>query len=256
MKVVEVTEMEKIAPLFGGWQESTIWSCLEGTMGKAYSIEGRESEMAKVVLGDFCFPAGIPCEELLLDTHANASDGFQIIVPGTKEMGRCIEQTFQERAEKKIRYAIKKEGDIFDRTKLQVYIDALTKGYRLSEITKPLYEQSQSELWSRDFCCNFKDYKDFKEHALGYVVLKDGKIVAGASSYSYYSLGIEIEIATFEPEQRKGLALCCGARLVLAALQKGLYPNWDAANLKSVGLATKLGYHFEREYDSYHICES
>ena len=33
----------------------------------------------------------------------------------------------------------------------------------------------------------------------------------------------------------------------------GLYPNWDAANKMSVGLAEKLGYHFSHEYVVYKV---
>ena len=42
-------------------------------------------------------------------------------------------------------------------------------------------------------------------------VLKDGELVAGASSYSTYDKGIEIEIDTREDHRRKGLAYACGA---------------------------------------------
>ena len=59
---------------------------------------------------------------------------------------------------------------------------------------------------------------------------------------------MEIEVDTKEAHRRKGLALCCCANLILSCLEKGKYPSWDAANLQSVALAEKLGYHFDREY--------
>ncbi len=77
--------------------------------------------------------------------------------------------------------------------------------------------------------------------------------MSGASSYSSYQGGIEIEIDTREDCRRKGLASVCGARLVLECLNRGMYPSWDAQNLWSVGLAEKLGYHFSHEYDAYEI---
>ena len=63
--------------------------------------------------------------------------------------------------------------------------------------------------------------------------------------------GIEIEIDTKEECRRRGLALACGARLILECLDRGLYPSWDAANLDSVRLAEKLGYRFDRAYTAY-----
>lgn len=78
-------------------------------------------------------------------------------------------------------------------------------------------------------------------------------LIAGASSYSRYDKGIEIEIDTREDHRRKGLAYVCGAKLILECLEEGLYPSWDAQNKWSVALAEKLGYHFSHEYVAYEI---
>ena len=83
--------------------------------------------------------------------------------------------------------------------------------------------------------------------------MKGEEIVAGASSYSGYQGGIEIEIDTKEAYRRQGMAYACGARLILECLERGWYPSWDAQNLWSVALAQKLGYHFEHEYTAYEI---
>lgn len=42
-------------------------------------------------------------------------------------------------------------------------------------------------------------------------------------------------------------------QLILDCLDKGKYPNWDAANLNSVSLAEKLGYVLEESYDTSYI---
>jgi GNAT superfamily N-acetyltransferase len=78
-------------------------------------------------------------------------------------------------------------------------------------------------------------------------------MVAGASSYTRYQDGIEIEIDTREDYRRKGLAYVCGARLILECLERNLYPSWDAHNRWSVALAEKLGYHFDHEYTAFEI---
>ncbi|MDD7444180.1 MAG: GNAT family N-acetyltransferase, partial [Clostridiales bacterium] len=93
----------------------------------------------------------------------------------------------------------------------------------------------------------------FSAHGIGCAVLFGDTVVSGASSYSYYSGGIEIEIDTRADFRRRGLALACGARLILECLDRGLYPSWDAQNLGSLSLAKKLGYEFSHEYPAYEI---
>ena len=85
--------------------------------------------------------------------------------------------------------------------------------------------------------------------------MKSGRIVAGASSYTRYNEGIEIEVDTVPEERRKGLALAACAALILRCLDEGLYPSWDAQNMNSVHLAEKLGYEFDHEYTAYEVSD-
>ena len=91
------------------------------------------------------------------------------------------------------------------------------------------------------------------KYGLGVVLLKDGEVVSGASSYSGYIGGIEIEIDTREDYRRKGVAYICGAKLILECLDRKWYQSWDAQNRWSVALAEKLGYHFDHAYVAYEI---
>ena len=88
------------------------------------------------------------------------------------------------------------------------------------------------------------------------MALRGAEIVAGASGYSVYDGGIEIEIDTREDCRRQGLATACAARLILECLRRGLYPSWDAAHLHSLRLAEKLGYRFARAYACYELGEA
>jgi GNAT superfamily N-acetyltransferase len=89
---------------------------------------------------------------------------------------------------------------------------------------------------------------EFLNHGLGVLVLEGSNIIAGASAYTHYHGGIEVEIATREEYRRQGLATIVGARLILECLALNLYPNWDAANLYSLAVAKKLGYELSHEY--------
>ena len=118
---------------------------------------------------------------------------------------------------------------------------------------EPLFWQCREIGWCRDWVAQYEDYGQYKRYGLGAVIMKDGEPVSGASSYSGYRGGIEIEIVTREDFRRRGFAYICGARLILECLDRGWYPNWDAQNKWSVALAQKLGYHFDHEYTAYEV---
>ena len=108
-------------------------------------------------------------------------------------------------------------------------------------------------ILAADGCCFYRSYKDFKEKGLGYVAYKDGQLICIASSYNTYKSTIGVTIGTLEEYRRKGLAAACAASLILGCLKRGIYPAWEAANMASVALAEKLGYHFDKELECYNI---
>ncbi len=88
---------------------------------------------------------------------------------------------------------------------------------------------------------------------IGMVVTKENIIVSGASSYTAYREGIEIEVDTIESERRKHLATAACAALILECIRMNKYPSWDAQNINSMHLAEKLGYEFSHEYPVYEV---
>jgi len=254
MPIYKVKNKETIELLFENWHETFIWSCLQNCMGDAYSDDPTQPRSAQIVAGDFCVLAGKVNNELIRNRQPYSQHDFIIMVPQDEQWAAAIEAIFGEKATPRMRYAIKKEPDVFDKAKLQGFVSAIPDGYELRLIDKALYEDARRTQWSADLCWNFPTYADYEKNGLGVVVLKDGEIVSGASSYIFYRSGIEIEIDTREDERRKGLATICGARLILECLERGLYPSWDAHNRESLALAEKLGYHFDKEYLAYEVC--
>lgn len=242
---------ENVSKLFGDWNETIIWSCLQGIMGEIHTNSSEDAAMA--MLGDFAFFAGNPDEKLIRLQPESCKQDFIIMVPQNVEWAELIEKCYGEKAKKVTRYAIKKETDIFDVEKLQQAADSLQSGYILKKMEEAEYNMCRANAWATDLVSQYKDYKTYKKLGLGIVVLKDGELVAGASSYSRYDKGIEIEIDTRVDHRRKGLAYACGAKLVLECLENGFYPSWDAQNKWSVALAKKLGYHFSHEYVAYEV---
>lgn len=253
MSIIQVKDTSKIKHLFEGWQETIIWSCLDGTMGAIYAEEKEHPEAAMALLGDFSFYTGRPTEELVKFKPVECEVSILIMVPQNEEWAKLITQCYGERATKVTRYAISKEGNVFDREKLQQVVDSLSPEYTMKFLDEEAFYYSRKHDWCYSWCSQYKDYAMYQQLGLGVVICKDGIPVAGASSYSSYQGGIEIEIDTKEEYRRKGLAYCSAAKLILECLDRDLYPSWDAQNPWSVALAEKLGYHFSHEYIAFEV---
>lgn len=251
--IYEITDTSNVLTLFDNWEETLIWSCLQGIMGKIYANDLNNPTAAMAIIGDFIFFAGNPNIELVSYKPVWCTQTFMIMVPQNEHWENLITQFYKEKAEIVSRYAIKKEPHIFDKEKLEKAVASLPKQYTLSMIDKRLYRMCKSEMWSADLVSQFSSYEKYHELGIGVVICIDNFIVSGASSYSRYQEGIEIEIDTKEEYRRKGLASVCGAKLILECLKRNLYPSWDAQNKASVALAEKLGYHYSHAYTAIEI---
>lgn len=237
--------------MFESWNETLIWSCLQGVMGEIYTNPAEDAAMA--MLGDFAFFAGKPDEELIRLKPEGCKRDFMIMVPRSDEWAGLIEACYGDKAKKVTRYAFKKEPDVFDVEKLEQAVLGLPEGYELKMIEEREYHMCGGSGWAKDLVSQYGDYDTYKRLGLGVAAIREGELAAGASSYSTYDEGIEIEIDTREDHRRKGLAYACGARLILECLKRGLYPSWDAQNKWSAALAEKLGYRFSHSYTAYEI---
>lgn len=239
------------APLFEGWEETLILSSLSGVMGIVYA-DLSESPLGSAMcfLGDFAFYAGEPSEKLLRFSP-EGRPRFCILTPRDEKWSALIERVYGGSCEKQLRYAFHRSETHFDTEKLRQLAAALPEGYRITPMDGSLYRICLEAEWSRDFVSQFQDEADYLNRGLGMAVMHQEDLVGGASSYSVFPGGIEIEIDIAEDHRRKGLATACAAALILEALKRGLYPSWDAANAISVKLAHKLGYGTAREYPVY-----
>ncbi|MDO4328968.1 MAG: GNAT family N-acetyltransferase [Lachnospiraceae bacterium] len=252
--MIQLLQIPSLAEtIFRDWKETMIWSCLQGVMGSIYMDEEEHPKSAMALLGDFCFLAGEPSRELAEFRPKGRNKDFLIIVPENEAWAALIEACYGQRAKRTIRYAIQKEKDVFNQEQLERAVQALSPEYTLELINEKLYQQCLIQNWSRDLVANYESYEQYRKLGIGVAALRNGIMVSGASSYSSYQGGIEIEIDTKKEFRRQGLAYVCGAKLILACLERGWYPSWDAQNLWSVALAEKLGYHFDSEYPVYEI---
>lgn len=243
-----------VAPLFANWEETLIWTALEGMMGQVLVLEqaGSAPRAAICQTGDFVFLAGNAsapeAEQLLLAMKKRLQDRFAILTPQDESWGKLIQQVFGQEAKAGERYAIWKDASAFDRQHLLALAQTLPEGVSLEPVRGKLYDLALSMDWSRDFCSLFESREDYAQRGLGIVAMHNGEMIGGASSYIRYREGIEIEVQTRSDWRRRGIASACCAQLILNCLDAGLYPSWDAANRESVALAEKLGYREKATY--------
>ena len=245
--IYELEDTSKVQGLFKGWQETLITSCLQKVMGRIIVTDLSEPASAFAFVGCFGFFAGKPDLELV----KSKPEGFAILTSRDRQWADLIEATYPD-AKKVTRYAIRKDTR-FDVNSVKKNLLLLPDGYELKEIDAELYDKCLENPATADFVSSFESKEAYLRDGRGIVVVKKGKIVSGASSYTRYREGIEIEVDTVEEERRKHLALIACSALILRCLDEGLYPSWDAQNMASLRLAEKLGYQLNHEYFAYEV---
>lgn len=248
--IQELTRPQNATAVFEGWEDTIVLSCLSGMMGHIYGDDLVNPCAALAVLGDFCFFTGRPSPELI-DFAAGLFCRGGILVPQNEGWSALIQNRWKQKLFSSTRYATRKDPCAFSRDKLERAVASLPPGYRLQWITEALFHRCLADCWSRDLVSQYQNWETFQQLGLGVVATKGGQLAAGASSYSSYPGGIEIEIDTHKDFRRQGLAYSAGAALILACLDRGWYPSWDAANRPSLALAEKLGYQFSHPYPIY-----
>ncbi len=201
--IIKLTDPSIAEELYTGWQESCIWSCLQGDLGEIYikseeeQTVFRESEAQPVsavaVLGDYRFFAGKPDEELV-SFQPVGTGGFRFMVPEKNkadDWGKLIEAHYGGGAKKGEHYALKKEPEIWTapgkKQELQEIVSSLPAGFTLKQMDEELYHLCGNRNWCRDWVAHYPGWHDFQEHAIGVVILKNGEPVSGVSTYSHYT---------------------------------------------------------------------
>ena len=251
--IYEVTDTSRVSSLFEQWEETILWSCLQKVMGRIYADDLIEPTTAIAMLGNFIFFAGVPNMDFVAYRPEHFSGDFMILVPRDEHWTNIIMDFYGQKAKIFSRYATKKEPNIFNREKLEKIVASLSAEYKIAMIDQRLYQKCWAEAWSADLVSQFPTYEDYHALGIGVVICKDDEIISGASSYSRYREGIEIEIDTKEKYRRNGFAYICGAKLILECLTRNLYPSWDAHTKASLALAEKLGYHYSHTYTAIEI---
>ena len=247
-----------VSRLFEPVEGTLILTVLQGHMGEVFADDTKKPVCAMAKMSDLFFPAGdaaaASAEELIAfaEGHVRAlgERDYFLMVPADEAWAALIEKTYP--AFKALeRYAVEMPN-VFNVDRL-TGLTRLPEGYEIAKIGREIYPVLLAEKWSRDFVSNFEDCGDFLSRGLGFVITCAGEPVGGASTFSVFDKGFEIQVDIIESHRRRGLASAVCARLIFEGLARGLEPHWDAANMASVGLAQKLGYRLKRKYKAYSV---
>ena len=243
----KITDTRSAAALFQDWKEPMILSALQGVMGSVYG----HCDSAVAATVDFCFYAGKPDANLISFWPKECKRDLRLLIPKDKQWEAAIEQTLGENLKKVSRFSMQKTPERFDREYLRRLAASLPEGYTFRSFDEPLYHQILEEKWGKSLVASYDDYAHFAQKGKGLAVMCGEKMAAGISSYCSFDGGYELEINTHDDFRRKGLGIACAAQFILECLERGLYPNWDAANESSLRMAQKLGYILDKEYVAY-----
>ena len=141
--IKKVTDTKTVEHLFINWQETCIWSALQGIMGDIYAEDTKCPDSAMVVLGDFCFLAGKPSAELAAFKPETYEKNYIIMVPENEAWSALIENHYKESAERNSRFAIHKNKGNFDKEKLEQVVADIPAGLELKMINEELYNANK-----------------------------------------------------------------------------------------------------------------
>ena len=220
-------------------------SVLDGMMGQAYVDDFTNPKFAILIVRQYCFMSGYIKEKdlkNLIDT--NLKDKILIPSNNIKEM---IEKIYKDKVIKGERYSIKKNPK-FNIDKLKEYVKNVPNEFIVKEIDLSLALRIKRENY-----INITD--DYENYGIGYCCLYNDKIIGVASSNIFYRDGIEVNIKISEEYRRRGLATALASKLILKCLNENKKVSWDASNMNSVALATKLGFEYDSKYNIYKFAD-
>jgi GNAT superfamily N-acetyltransferase len=258
MVKVSKDQLDIIAPLFKGIEDSMVIACLQGHMGDAYVLSSNP-KASVIVSGEYSFFGGdaksedaLHIVEHFFDVNPNEKS-VGIFADDNSEWEKTLMACPRNNPEAVPRFGIVQKDYDFDQNLLQDYADALPASFSLVPFNASIYHQAMACDWSKEFCETFASAEDYLTNGFGFAVIKDDELVSGASTMTIYDGGCEVQVATHDAYQQKGLAMACASALIMECARRGIRPCWDAANLISKTMALKLGYEYKGEYTTIHM---
>ncbi|EOO68541.1 zwittermicin A resistance protein zmaR [Bacillus cereus VD021] len=163
----------------------------------------------------------------------------------SEEWEMMIEEYFSNAFRNIPRMTFQFQREVFEDRRIELNKNT----YEIKRIDKSDIERSNE--FTEDY---YKEYWGSKEvflnNGFGFCIEQDGMIVAECVSIFRGNGFAEIDIATHEAHQGKGLAQAVATRFIEQCIQNHITPCWDCNvdNIPSQKLASKLSFHNPVEY--------
>ncbi|MBP6016072.1 MAG: GNAT family N-acetyltransferase [Candidatus Promineofilum sp.] len=225
--------------------DCSIDCAVEGQMGLAYVDDLERPAAWRITVGPFWYFAGdadSPGGRALLAELPP----YNMLMPSLPAWAAAARKTFGERLVTFPRYTFDAAG--LTEAHLSAVLEASPHRDSVRRVDAALLARPDNYVEFDDF----DSAEDFLERGVGYNLMEEGKLTGAAYSSLVCNRGIEVSLFVDEPYRRRGVATAISAALLLECVRRGLWPNWDAANLESCALAEKLGYTPAGSYESYY----
>ncbi len=221
---------------------------VEGQMGQAFVDDLDQPTIYHVVIGPFHYFAGTAVSPQS-QTMMASLPRYNLLMPSSDGWAALARQQFGESLQTNERHSF--SSDSLSTSHLNRLLNEGSFQGEVVALDAALAEQMSAAGTLYFDLADFDSAEDFAARGLGFVARIAGQPVGIAYSSLVCSQGIEVSIFVDEAYRRQGVATAVAAHLLLACLERGLHPNWDAANPESVQLANKLGYRSTGSYEAY-----
>ncbi len=195
------------------------------------------------------FVAGDARSKAAIDLIRSFPPNRVLFVPND-EWAHLVEDEWAGRKRHQSRWRLSPKSLDLDHIRaLRAHVPA---GFEFVPIDLETMINSDDEFWE-EILLYFGSYENFLKKGFGYCI-KDGEnVVSVAYTYLPFTDSFEVEVMTKESSayRQKGLGTVVSAALIEDGINRGLVPQWDAANEISVKLGEKLGYTDPDPYEVY-----
>ncbi|MBK5434329.1 GNAT family N-acetyltransferase [Bacillus sp. TH25] len=254
MRRLQIEEYDKVIPLLEGNHRTTTFAyavCNQNINGEIFINEKLTAGLIVTTNGIYYLFGDTRDQSYNEDLFSYIKTAIEktekrfTLFTSSEEWEMMIEECFSNAFRKIPRMTFQFQREVFEDRKIELNKNT----YEIKRIDKSDIERSNE--FTEDYYKEYWGSKDvFLNNGFGFCIEQDRMIVAECVSIFSGNGFAEIDIATHEAHQGKGLAQAVATRFIEQCIQNHITPCWDCNvdNIPSQKLASKLSFHNPVEY--------
>jgi len=162
MNIIHPDKFCNIAPLFEGWDDVIVLSCLQGHMGQAWADNEDSPTVAKIESLGFCYVAGDAGSSQAKELLHQLSGGLELQL-NSEAWHNLVMKEIDNKTYKFSRFKFKRDSKLFDKAKLQSYVQKLPEGYEMTLIDEGMFQHLPTLGWADYHCSQFYSFELFQK---------------------------------------------------------------------------------------------